>query len=174
MNILTTLSAPLSTARTIAGAGAQPWRLWFGLAAIAIFGSLLVGASIGLVTGSALGGHAIWFTASAGISWCIFGPALKLATRLGWLFLAHACLVAMAHGELVLALATITNTTIHLADLTPTLAPTAAIVLAANLTMAASLALQLRTAGAPLWLTLALWFLLLDGAGAALFYFLAP
>lgn len=174
MNTYTTLTAPLSTARTVASSGAQPWRLWIGLAAIAIFGSLVVGASIALVTGSALDGHAIWFTASAGIAWCIFGPALKIATGLGWLFLAHACLVAMAHGELVLALATITNTTIYLGNLTPSLAPTAVIVLAANLTMAASLALQLRTAGTPYRITLALWFLVLNGAGAALFYFLAP
>lgn len=174
MTLATTITSPLVSARTVTTVPACPWALWLALASIAVIGSMVVGASIALATDTNLIAHARWFTISAGTAWCIFGGALYLTTGLSLRLIAHSGLVAMAHGELVLTLATATNLAIHFTALPATLAPTVAIVVLSNLTMACTLALQLRTAGVPLKVTLTCWFLILDGSGALLFYFLAP
>src|SRR5688500_16731774 len=74
-----------------------PLRTWAGLTAIAISGSLIYGASLALVlprwrpheTG-------LWLTASAGLSWCVFGPVLVRVSQRSPFTCAHACLVSMA------------------------------------------------------------------------------
>src|SRR5690242_8387426 len=72
---------------------------WSALAAIAVAGSLIYGGSIGLVvTGWRPGPGGVWMALSAGLAWCIFGPALIVITRLRMLTCAHACLVTMALG----------------------------------------------------------------------------
>lgn len=56
-----------------------PYRLWAGLTAIAVGGSLVYGASLSLLfRGWRPGRSALWLALSAGGSWCIFGPVLVL------------------------------------------------------------------------------------------------
>lgn len=141
-----------------------PWGLWSLYFAVAVCGSLIFGAGIAVaVPGWSLVRGGLWLTLSAGLSWIVFGPALWLATRQRLLTVAHACMVAMVWGEIVLMLGSLANLALR--------RPEAAVgaVAASNVVMAAVLAIQLRALGVPVWKTLVLWVLVLDGAGALFF-----
>ena len=132
-------------------------RTWGWLAAIAVAGTLLYGAS--LPTPSALR-----LLGATGLSWCLFGPALVWITRRRISTCAHACLITMAYGIGVLAAGAGINLLLG-----PGLLFNAAWVALSNIVMATLLVRQLATVGVRSWRTLAAWTIVLDGAGLALF-----
>ena len=156
--------------------GSWPWRVWVGFFAIAVGVSLLFGASLGAAMPQwDLWRGALWLTLSAGLAWFVLGPALWLFTGLPIATIAHACLVTMVWGEMALAVGAAANFSqvrfgalesgvVHPA------APSIAAVAASNILMAAVLSLQLRRLGEPVWKTLLIWLLALDGSGAAFFW----
>jgi hypothetical protein len=154
--------------------GRIPYGLWICLAGIAVGGSLLYGASLSLALPEwQPGSSALWLAFSAGLSWCLFGPALVLVTRRRVLTCAHACLVTMAYGEAVLAAGACLNLLFHLApSLARSIAPgptNLALVGVSNGVMAALLTGQMRALGVLAWKTLLCWLAVLDGCGALFF-----
>lgn len=151
-----------------------PYGTWAWLTLIAVAGSLLYGASLSLVLPQwRTTGGALWMTLSAGLSWCVFGPALVLLTRRKLFTLAHACLVTMAYGEGVLVSAAGINALLAFSGHQGL--PDASLfnliaVAAANGTMAVALALQLQAVGVPMGKTLLAWMVLQNGSGAAFFW----
>ena len=133
---------------------------WGWLAAIAVAGTLLYGATLPRVS-------ALQLLAATGLSWCLFGPALVLVTRLRISTCAHACLVTMAYGIGVLAVGAGINNLLRPGPLF-----NAAWVGLSNAIMAATLVRQLSTVGVRWWRTLATWLVALDGSGLALFWIL--
>ena len=131
---------------------------WGWLAAIAVAGTLLYGATLPRVS-------AIQLLAATGLSWCLFGPALVLLTQRRISTCAHACLVTMAYGIGVLAVGAGINLLLRPGPLFNALW-----VALSNVVMAAALVRQLSTLGVRAWRTLAAWVLALDGAGLALFW----
>ncbi|HLF94252.1 MAG TPA: hypothetical protein VJB14_12385 [Planctomycetota bacterium] len=131
---------------------------WGWLAAIAVAGTILYGAS--LPTPSALR-----LLGATGLSWCLFGPALVWITRRRISTCAHACLVTMAYGIGVLAVGAGINFILG-----PGALFNAVWVGLSNVVMAAALARQLSTVGVRGWRTLAAWAIVLDGAGLAFFW----
>ena len=80
-----------------------PYRLWARLAALAVGGSLVYGASLSLLFRRWQPGRsALWLVLSAGGGWCIYGPVLVLLSRRRTQTCAQACLTTMAYGEAVL------------------------------------------------------------------------
>jgi hypothetical protein len=150
---------------------AIPVGRWSLLLAVAVGGSLLYGASLGLVLpGWQLGGAALWLTLSAGLAWCVFIPALWLITRLTIWRCLDACLITMAAGEVVLTSGALVNALLWWHDLTPNGAVINALVVGvSNIAMAGMLTLQLRRSGVTVARTLALWMLALNGSGAVFF-----
>jgi hypothetical protein len=150
---------------------ALPYGAWAVLVLVAVGGSCLYGGSLALVLPSWKPERgAAWLALSAGLAWCVFGPALALATRRSPFTCAHACLVTMAYGEGVLLLGAAANVILALAVGRGTsLAPVfnLAWVLLANGVMAWTLAVQFRALGVPVRKTLFLWMVLLNGSGAA-------
>lgn len=151
-----------------------PVSTWAGLVSIAVGGSAIYGASLSLrfprwrPTSGAL-----WLALSAGLGWCVFGPALVLATRRNAFTCAHACLVTMAYGEAVLvsgAAANLLQTHTALRDQVDPLRFNQATVGLSNVVMATVLALQLRELGVPVAKTLLLWMAALNGSGALFFW----
>lgn len=130
---------------------------WLGLAAIAISGTILYGASIRELS-------PVQLLAATGLSWCLFGPALVLVTGLRISTCAHACLVTMAYGIGVLAVGAGFNFLLRPGPLF-----NAAWVLLSNAIMALALVRQLGTVGVRAWKTLAVWLIVLDGSGLAFF-----
>lgn len=145
---------------------------WAALAAIAVGGSLIYGGSIGLVVeGWRPGPAGIWMALSAGLAWCIFGPALVLITRIRMLTCGQACLVTMAYGEGVLVSGAVLNA-VHVyaaVGIDPVTFNFNCVALA-NAVMAATLTLQLNGLGVAWWKTLAAWMIFLNGTGAVCFY----
>lgn len=146
-----------------------PWPLWGLLSAVAVGGSLLYGASLSRVLpGWQVGGSALWLALAAGVSWCVFGPALVIVTKQPARVCIHACLVTMAYGEAVLAFGALLNL---LGILRPVAAAgNLAVVSISNAVMAAILTLQMRRRGIPARRTLPLWVIALNGTGAILFW----
>jgi hypothetical protein len=147
------------------------WSVFF---LIAIFGSLLYGASMSLVfPGLALGAGALLILLSAGLGWFVFGPLLLLVSKRPPLLCAHACMVTMVYGEAVLALGALGNLLLWASGLTLYLATpwNSLALLTGNLTMAVVLASQLRVLGVPLRRTLLVWVLGLNGSGTLFFWF---
>jgi hypothetical protein len=170
---------------TLAGVPPVLWRSWGVLAALAVAGSCVYGASLGLALPRrrSMAG-ALWLASAVGLGWCAFGPALVWATGRRVATCVQACLVTMAYGESVLAFGAAANVAGQIAG-GPGSQPahgtsqpiprarTAAmvrlnvsIVALANGVMAAALAAQLRAAGVPVRKTLLLWVTVLDGSGA--------
>lgn len=150
---------------------APPVARWALLLAVAIGGSLLYGASLGLVLpGCNLEEAALWLTLSAGLAWCIFIPTLWFATQLPLQQCFDKCLVTIAAGEVVLASGALVNALLWWYDLVANAAPINALVVGvSNLAMAALLALQLRQSGVGMVRTATLWMLGLNGSGAVFF-----
>jgi hypothetical protein len=147
--------------------------VWFVFFLIAVFGSLLYGASLSLAfPGLNLQKGALLILLSAGLGWFVFGPLLLLATRLPLLLCAHACMVTMAYGELVLAFGALGNLLLWLSSWQDSLATAWNLLalLAGNLTMAAVLASQLVVLGASRGVVFACWLVGLNGSGAFLFW----
>ncbi len=153
-----------------------PWAMWFGLAVLAVAGSMLYGASLGVVRPEWSQGGAALVTLSAGLSWCLLGPALAVVTCKRLESLAHATLVSMAAGEVVLLLMALANVILSFDAVllaSPSLLNLAwsanlAGLAGANLLMAAVLAWQLREVHVPPWKTLVTWLVVLDGGGLVL------
>ena len=148
-----------------------PVARWSLLLAVAVGGSMLYGASLGLVLpGWRLGGAALWLTLSAGLAWCVLIPALWFVTRISFHRCLDACLVTMAGGEVVLASGALANAMLWWQDLTANAAPINALVVAvSNIAMAVMLAFQMRRVGIGVARALVLWMLALDGSGAVFF-----
>lgn len=151
-----------------------PTPTWAGLVGIAVGGSALYGASLSLrfprwrPTSGAL-----WLALSAGLGWGVFGPTLVLVTQRNAFTCAHACLVTMAYGEAVLltgAVANLLHATPLLQNQTDALRFNLATVGLSNGVMVAVLAVQLRELGVPVWYTLLLWMVALNGSGALFFW----
>ena len=154
-----------------------PYLTWGFLTAIAVIGSCIYGASLSLVfpqwrpTAGAL-----WLALSAGLGWCVFGPALVVATRRNAFTLAHACLVTMAYGEAVLVLGAALNLLLRVTSLMALVPPgpfNLAWVAFSNVVMATVLTLQLHVIHVPRWKTLLTWMVALNGSGAVFFWWLA-
>lgn len=108
------------------------------LVLVALAGSLPYGASVRPADRWRAG---LRLTASAGLSWACFGPALLAATRKPAWVLADACLWTMAVGEAVLVAGAVVNL------LAGSLAVAAAWTLLANGVMAAFLFRRLKSVG---------------------------
>jgi hypothetical protein len=151
-----------------------PYRCWSGFAAIAIVGSCVYGGSISLVlSGWKLGYGALLLTLSAGLSWCIFGPILVIATKTNVFTCAHACLVTMAYGESVLFVGALINLLLSATHGSISLDPVAfniAWVALSNVIMAGSLSILLAALRVPYWKTGLLWMLVLNLSGLVFFH----
>jgi hypothetical protein len=148
-----------------------PYKTWSWLAAIAVSGSGLYGASLSLVLpGWSTADGALWLILSAGLGWCIFGPALILVTGRNIFTVTHACLVTMAYGEAVLIGGAIINLVQYFINISidPFIFNFACVGLA-NLVMAATLTLQFRAVDVPGWKTLLVWMAILNGSGVVFF-----
>ncbi|AIE85954.1 hypothetical protein [Fimbriimonas ginsengisoli] len=145
-----------------------PWRRWILLALVAIGGSLFYGATLAhMLPKSDLLRGALWLTLSAGTGWILLGPALILFAQKPISVVADACLVAMACGEVVLAIGGVLNLALV------TGIPFNIVVVAmSNVLMAGVLAARLKENGVHPATTLACWFIVLDGGGAAAFWIL--
>jgi hypothetical protein len=149
-----------------------PYTTWAGLTFIAVAGSMIYGASLSLVFPQwRVAEGAMWLTLSAGLSWCVFGPALVLLTRRHIFTCAHACLVTMAYGEAVLVTGACVNGVIAFADgQGVALFFNIVCVALSNVVMATALALQLQAVRVPVWKTLLAWTVFLNGSGAVFFW----
>lgn len=147
----------------------KPCGLILCLFAVAVTGSLIYGASLTAVFPAwNRGGTAAWLAISAGLAWCLFGPVLLRIARKPWRVCLLACLVSMAFGEAVL----VTGAGLNLLGVTRS-APAVAnwlIVLAANVTMAVTLVMQMRVVNVPAGRVIAAWCGVLNGGGAVLFW----
>ena len=150
------------------------WKWWLALAAIAVIGSCLYGASLSLVLPDwKTGAAALWLAVSAGAAWCVFIPVLWRATRQPLLECFDRCLVTMACGEVVLASGALANLLLWRAALFANAAPINAVIVGlSNIAMCSILAAQMRSVGVPVWKTLAVWMLALNGSGALFFWLL--
>jgi hypothetical protein len=133
---------------------------WGWLAALAVAGTLVFGATLPRVS-------ALQLLAATGLSWCLFGPALVLVSGRRISTCAHACLVTMVHGIGVLAVGAGINLLLH-----PGLLFIALWIALSNAVMAATLIRLLSAVGVRWWRTLAVWIAVLDGGGLALFWLL--
>ncbi len=164
----------LDSAIRITPAG-YPLR-WVALVAVAVGGSLLYGASVALVLPHwSFTGAAIWLALSAGLAWCVFIPALWLATRLPLWRCLDSSLATMAAGEVVLFSGALVNLLLWRQGIC-THAPLINLVVVgiSNVTMAAVLVLELRSYRIPSARTLSLWTLVLNGSGVVFFTILQP
>lgn len=150
------------------------WREWSALVAIAVVGSCLYGASLGLVLRDWRSGPAaLWLAVSAGAAWCVFIPVLWRASQQPLLECFDRCLVTMACGEVVLTSGALVNVLLwSAAVLENAAAINATIVAVSNVTMFIILAIQMQGAGMPVRKVLALWLLGLNGSGAVFFWLL--
>jgi hypothetical protein len=151
-----------------------PLLTWLWLILIAVGGSVIYGASLSLVLPQWRPTEgALWMALSAGLSWCVFGPALSLLTCRNAFVLAHACLVTMAYGEAVLVTGAALNALLALTGTKAVLSPAVfnlALVALANAAMAVTLSAQLQAIGVPIGKTLLAWMLILNGSGALFFW----
>lgn len=155
-----------------------PVVLWIELAAIAVAGSLAYGASLALAgaVDSGILPVAARFTAAAALAWLVFLPVLALALRQPVAVALQACLVSMAYGEGVLLAGAAANVLAAAAGggSAGLFGMNILVVLAANAAMAAGLVSQLSALRFPPAACLALWIVVLNGAGAVLFLLLLP
>ncbi|MEZ0325589.1 MAG: hypothetical protein ACAH95_06765 [Fimbriimonas sp.] len=135
---------------------------------VAIIGSLFFGASLSTSVGSEALGSALWLTICAGLGWAALIPALVQISRIPLHEILTDCLVSICFGEAVLAVGAVMNWT-HLVSGIPA---NALIVLCSNIVMAGVLAARLQRRAFPVWKTLIVWILVLDGVGALAFWLL--
>lgn len=150
---------------------ALPWKRWSALAAVAVGGSLLYGASLTWVLPDwEPVRSALWFALAAGLAWGVFIPALYTFTSLRWRECCDASLATMAFGEVVLVSGALVNALLqwHAISSDPAFI-NGLIVALSNIVMATALARLLRPRGVPTGRTLLLWMLTLNGSGAASF-----
>lgn len=153
-----------------------PIVCWSTLSAIAVGGSCLYGSSLALVMkGWHCWSSALLLTLSAGLAWCIFGPILVMVTKKNAFTCAHASLVTMAYGEMVLAMGALLNI-LGVSEsrfLFPDPASfNIAWVSLSNVTMATALSVQLAGVRVAPWKTLLTWILALNGSGFLFFIIL--
>jgi hypothetical protein len=171
-----TLSAslinPERTAKVMAISPAHfPWKTWGALIGIAVGGSFIFGSSLALFfpEWNFLRG-ALWITLSAGLSWCIFIPALSLISRQNLAVIFHASLITMAYGEAVLVTAATINLVLYgLKIPVPAAAFNLAAVGLSNVVMLAGLALPLSSLGVRIPTTIFTWLVFLNGSGVFFF-----
>jgi hypothetical protein len=161
------------TLRTIVGSTAErsSSHLPMLLVAVAVGGSCLYGGSLALVRpGWSTGAAAVWLALSAGLAWCVFIPFLWRATRLPLATCFHACLIAMAGGEVVLCSGALVNVLLAARHVTEHAGGiNLAIVGISNVVMLAILAVILLGHGIPVRRTAAWWMVILNGSGALFF-----
>ncbi len=179
-DLLTCLMHPINQLRTfermVLAFSDAPIITWSFLTLVAIGGSVIYGASLSLCFPDFRAeDSALWLTLSSGLAWCIFGPLLVKLTQKNMFVCAHACLITMAYGEVVLLSGATINTVLWLNhSIKPGLfIPLNSLCVgSSNLTMVAMLSVQLRGIGVPVWRTCLLWLLVLNGSGALLFFLL--
>jgi hypothetical protein len=161
------------TLRAIVGSTSElsPSQIPALLVAVAVGGSCLYGGSLALVSpGWSAGNAAMWLALSAGLAWCVFIPFLWKATRLPLTTCFHACLIAMAGGEVVLTSGALVNVLLAARHVTEHAAGiNLAIVGISNVVMLAILGIILLGHGIPFRRTAAWWMVVLNGSGAVLF-----
>lgn len=153
-----------------------PFRKWLILTTVAVVGSCLYGASLGLVLPSwNLLAAAAWLAVSAGVAWAVFIPLLHAITRVPFFTCIDACLTTMAGGEVVLMSGALINVLMRWFDVTAYAAwINVTIVAVSNVTMLALLTRLLWRRRVPPRVTVALWMILLNGSGAVAFAALYP
>ncbi|HEX5323448.1 MAG TPA: hypothetical protein VFW40_06660 [Capsulimonadaceae bacterium] len=143
------------------------------LLGLAIGGSLLYGASLSLVfPHQAAVGASLWLALSAGLSWCIFLPALVIVAKRPIPACVAICLVTMAVGEAFLVAGALGNLLLAYVPVVSPITFNCSCVGLANATMAVAMTRQMAVLRVPAWKTLLLWLVVLDGAGALFFYLL--
>lgn len=169
MRLLDALIRPRQTICAFATHESWPWAVWIPLAILAIGGSLIFGASMARHLHWSFWGAAWWLTLGAGSGWLLLGPTLRRATRLPWRVLAHACMVTMAYGEMVLLSGA------ALFRCWSPVHPMGAhflLIGVSNVVMGSALVLQLKALNVPRWRTALCWCGALNGGGALCFYLL--
>lgn len=149
-----------------------PWSIWIGLVAIAVGGSCLYGASLAYAMREGqLSRGALWLALSAGCAWAIFIPTLSLVTGRRLLSCAHAGLITMAYGELVLVSAALINLLLgsRLLPLNAAFFNICAI-LCSNIVMAIALTKQMSLLGIAPPRVIICWICVLNGSGALFFW----
>jgi hypothetical protein len=146
-------------------------KSWLPLVAVAVLGSCFYGGSLAAVLpGWTVLNAALWLALSAGLAWGVFIPALCHITRLPFATCFHACLIAMAGGEVVLCSGAGVNFLLGALQVTAHAAPiNLGIVAISNVAMLILLAAGLRRHGVAPIRTTALWMLGLNGTGALFF-----
>jgi hypothetical protein len=154
------------------GEAGVPWRRWSALVFVAIGGSLIYGASLGLVLPdwNAVAA-ALWLALSAGMAWVVLIPVL---CRMGKVRLApccDACLVTMACGEIVLAAGALGNIILWWSGaMTQAVLMNVLVVGISNVVMAVTLVHRLRVHGVSARRVWTAWMLALNGSGAVFFF----
>jgi hypothetical protein len=169
MRLLTALIHPRRTLCECEAQESWPLQVWVPLALLAIGGSILFGASMAPHMNWSFWGSAGWLTLGAGSGWLLLGPTLRGVTALPWRVLAHACLVTMAYGELVL----LSGAAVFRGW--PPAHPMGAhflLIGLSNVVMGTALVVQLKALGIPRWRTALCWCGVLNGGGALSFYLL--
>lgn len=172
-NLLTGLRHPVRGIREfdeqVQSIDQLPLWTWLSLVLIAVFGTCLYGASVNVAFPGWLSGRgALLLTFATGVSWCLFGPVLILATKLRKYTCAHACLITMAYGEAILFVGACLN---YVMVLNPVPKPeqeamNCGIVLVSNIVMCGMLANQLEALGVRRLKILLIWSVVLVGSFA--------
>ncbi len=149
-----------------------PFQLWTSLVGIAVGGSAIYGASLhSLFPEWQFSTGALWIVLSAGLSWCLYIPALWLWSSRKFSTCVQASLVTMAYGELVLTLLAILNLIIWRSGMSMNAGYFNVLCIAlSNLLMVIVLAKQMSSLGFKPWKTIVLWTAVLDGCGLLLFW----
>ncbi len=169
MRLLSALLHPRRALREFEAREFWPWPVWIPLGLLAVGGSLIFGASMARHLNWSFWGSAWWLTLGSGSGWFLLGPTLRGVTGLSWRLLAHACMVTMAYGELVL----LSGAAVF--RIWPPTHPMEAHLLLigfSNLVMGTALVFQLKAVGVPRWHTVFCWCGALNGGGALCFYVL--
>lgn len=179
-NLLTRLRHPIQGIKEfdkeVESVGQVPLWTWLSLVLIAVLGTCIYGASVNLAFPGWLSGSGAFFlTLSTGLSWCLFGPVLILATKLRKFTCAHACLITMAYGEAILFIGACLNYVMVLSSVPKSTQEVVncSIVVVSNLVMCEMLAIQLEALGVRKLKTLLIWTVVLLGSFAILFWILS-
>ena len=152
----------------------QPYRAWTGLGALALFGSLCYGGSLGAVLHWPITGAALWLTLSAGLGWFAFLPALVLASKKPIAAVFSEALATMAYGEAILLAGAVVNLLLRAIPLVPPGIFNVAVVGFANAAMCLVLGRRMAAHGLATWKTALLWAFVLNASGAVFFRLFCP
>ncbi len=149
-----------------------PWGRWSALTGVAVGGSLLYGATLGLVLSDwSTVAAALWLAVSAGLAWCVLIPALCRFGSVRLVDCIDACLVTMACGEIVLSLGAMINAALWWCRAVEHGAVfNVGIVAISNVTMALVLTRRLRPQGVSASRVWTIWMAALNGSGAVFFF----